>query len=187
MFLKINDKGLIFNIDGNQYRTPLLMDISKRNISGVIMAIHLSGIKDFFITGSDDSDPIKKSIIQNKNAPSDVRDKQPELNDNVDFLMNSIEEKFKRFEKNLMKKIENGNIAFTEQNSDLRKLELFMKQFYDKENPAKTFKTEHEEENSFFIPDINMDMKLRGSSTETLSNKEDVGEAVNALAILLKK
>jgi hypothetical protein len=184
MFLRINDKGLIFNLGGTQYRTPMLMDISKQNLSKIIMALHLSGIKDFVITGSDGSESVKKSVQGGK--PASVYHKS-QLNDDAYLLISKMEERFKNFEKNLMKKIENSNTTSQEQISNLKRIELFMSQSYDQDASKKTFKKDADETEVFFIPDINTDMKLKGSSTETLSNKEDVNEAVNALASLLKK
>jgi len=188
MFLKINDKGLILSIDGKEFRTPLNMDISKYNINKIIMALHLSSIKDFSITGSNKTEPIRKADDHNRVEIKKNKNNIPELNNKVDFLMNRIEDKFQKFEKNLMKKIENTNPVSKEQINNLKKIELFMQQFYEHgETPKKIFKKESDETESFFIPAINSDMKLQGSSTKTLSNKEDVGDAVDALASLLKK
>jgi hypothetical protein len=182
MFLKINDKGLIFNLGGTQYRTPILMDISKQDVSKIIMALHISGIKDFVITGNDGSEPVKKSAQGGKTEPAHYVPQS----DDAYALISEIEKRFKNFEKNLMKKIESSNTTSQEQISNLKKIELFMSQFHEQDVSKKTFKKDADEIEAFFIPDIR-DMKLKGSSTETLSNKEDVNEAVDALASLLKK
>ena len=182
MFLKINDKGLIFNLGGTQYRTPMLMDISKQDVSKIIMSLHLSGIKDFIITGNDSPEPVKKSAQGGKPDPV----YHAPQSDDTHALLSEIEKRFKNFEKNLMQKIESSNTTSQEQISNLKKIELFMSQFHEQDVSKKTFKKDADEIEAFFIPDIR-DMKLKGSSTETLSNKEDVNEAVDALASLLKK
>ena len=165
MFLKIADKGMVFILNGKEHRTPLTMDISKYNLSSIVSSLHLAGITEYIITGENKPDLVRKPAVfsLHKNEPK----VEPQANENTS-LLKSLEEKFKRFEEAIMRKLDRNDITSKEQINSINK-------------------SEPEEEEAFYIPSIDMSMKLKGSSTSTLSNKEDVNGSVDALASLLKK
>lgn len=59
MIISIKDLGLIFNFKGKEYRTPLKLQISDRDINEIMFSLKKSGISKFKILNGIDSEPKK--------------------------------------------------------------------------------------------------------------------------------
>lgn len=93
MIISIKDLGLIFNFKGKEYRTPLKLKISDRDINEVMFSLKKSGISKFKILNGIDSEPKKiehsKEKIVKENLTLDLLLKY--INERFDFLEKLIE------------------------------------------------------------------------------------------------
>jgi len=179
MILKINDKGMSVEIEGKTYRTPVSIDISKSNLSKVLMSIRVSDIKDFSVVSGDEVE-VNKRISKSGERILKSNDSNNNLENN---LLGKIDIKLKGFEERLLKRLKDSI------KDDDKSRSVIEEQTIKKTTDliGKTREPVVDEDNSFFIPNINMDLKLTGSSTEKISKKEDMSEAIEALTLLTKK
>jgi hypothetical protein len=159
--LIIKSKGLFINIPGLiPFRTPAIVDITKIHINIVISELKKNGIEKYYII-SDET--INKDIRLKKH-------KQPQReeikNNNDDEILKTIKDQ----QKSILK-IE--TLLQTFLNSDTN-IKLFEKK-NNVENEFKKPKKKFEEPVEDFIPSIDLDITLKGSTaSRKITNKTDL-------------
>jgi vacuolar-type H+-ATPase subunit I/STV1 len=187
----VKDKGNVINIPGiAPFRTPAEINITNVKLPIVIATLHNCGITDFEIV-SKKEDKVKKetdniTIKQNGKV-------QLNKNDNIN-------ERFKRIEKSLSKLITEKDSKKSLSEEQITKklaiLEELSKKILERELVKQVVYTSVKEninnpieelDEEIYIPDVDIsDLKIKGSSSQTVGEVDNVEEAADILSRLKK-
>lgn len=186
MILKVKQKGLFLNIPGvAPFRTPAEVDISNLKIHLVVLSLKNNGVDEFEIHSKKDNKVYTKKDFE-KTKSKDGKQ------------MKDVEERFDRIERMIAKlgaKSESKKYIPEEQiTNKLQLLEQLAKQILEKESVREVVYTSSKDkpvieelDEDIFIPEVDVsELKLKGSSSETIGTLDDVDEAANALSQLKK-
>lgn len=67
IILSIKEKGLLFELDKITFRTPIKIDITKKNITAVINSLKKAGVIKYSIISQDEKKEKNNKIEKNKN------------------------------------------------------------------------------------------------------------------------
>jgi len=185
--LRVKDKGLLIEIPGiTPFRTPAKMNITNIKLPFIIKILNNLGVQDYEIVSREGD---KENIYTKKDFEKPKKKKNKDLS--------KINERFNKIEELLYvlaKKESNKNIPEEQITNKLNSLEELSKRILQKEivreivyTSSKDYKTPIVEEldEDPFIPSIDLsEMKLRGSSSETLGEIDGAEEAADLLSRL---
>jgi len=186
IILKVKQKGHLVDIPGvASFRTPAEVDISNAEINLVIFSLKNCGIDDFEITTKEE----KKKTIKKDKTELSKKEKMKEV---------MMEERFNRLERMIanlsQKSASEKNIPEEQITNKLNDLEVLSKRILEKEIVRQIVYTDKDKRDDpiveelyeeAFIPKIDIsEMKMKGSSTETIGTLDDVDESADALSKL---
>jgi len=187
----VKDKGNVVNIPGMApFRTPAEIDITHVKLPIVISTLHNCGITDFEIISKKETE-VKKEV----EVKETKKHKIPKVKDK------NLEERFTRLEKILSKLMNNQeskkSLSEEQITNKLAILEELSKKILEREMVKQVVYTSakdnsknpviEELDEEIYIPDVDIsDLKIKGSSSQTVGEVDDVEEAADILSRLKK-
>jgi hypothetical protein len=178
IILKVKERGYYLDIPGiTPFRTPADVDISKVRIQLIISYLKNCGITKYEIISKND----KEVLYSNKDFELPKKEKKDEIDVRLTRIENAIGSR-----KNLQEEqITNKLNALEELSKKILERESVREIVYtsSQDVDGKPFVEELDEDP--FIPDIDLsDLKLKGSSSETIKSTDDAEEAADMLSRL---
>ena len=168
--LKIRDKGLYLEIPGlKPTRTPVEIDITKFDISIIMLYLRKQGIKDFQILSTTKKE---KQIVE-------VKKKKPLPEKNID-----ISDRFSRLEHMVGQLLEKSKVNTNqklEQNIEMDTIKTKKSKVINDDPDIEELDTEK------FIPNVDIsDMKIKGSVKNTIKQDNiDLSDSVDLLSRIM--